>query len=113
MKSCVLKIPKLFKRKIIMFAHNGAQFDSYFALQIPGVEVSKAIDKGGLMSITIESELFVNTYFVLRDTRKFINGSLDQLCKSFKVPEQYCKSSMHHESITEDNWNDPENVAIW
>lgn len=65
------------------------------------------------MTVTITSEAFENAVFILRDTRKFINGGLAQLCKAFKIPEQFCKSSMHHEFITEDNWNTPDNVAIW
>ena len=59
-----------------MYAHNGAQFDSYFGLQVEGIDANSCVDKGGLMTVTLTSEAFDNTIFVLRDTRKFINGSL-------------------------------------
>ena len=65
------------------------------------------------MSVKLTSELFESCNFILRDTRKFIMGSLDQLCKSFQVPKEFCKSSMHHEYITQENWNTEENRAIW
>lgn len=65
------------------------------------------------MSVDLTSDAFENTTFTLRDSRKFLNASLAQLCKSFKIPEQFCKTSMHHESITEDNWSTDENRAIW
>lgn len=37
-------------------------------------------------------------------------GSLNSLCKSFNVPEKYCKSSMDH-NYTEETWE--ENIHIW
>ena len=37
-------------------------------------------------------------------------GSLNNLCKSFKVPEQYCKSSIDH-NYTQHTWK--ENEHIW
>jgi hypothetical protein len=35
------------------------------------------------MSMTITSDEFKNTTFVVKDTIKFINGSLDELCTSY------------------------------
>lgn len=37
-------------------------------------------------------------------------GTLSKLCESFKVPLQYCKSSIDH-IYTKDNWK--ENEKIW
>lgn len=40
--------------------------------------------KGGIMTITVESE---NNVIKFIDSMKMIIGSLNKLCKSFKVPE--------------------------
>ena len=40
--------------------------------------------KGGIMSLQVETE---NCNVAFLDTAKLIMGSLDKLCKSFKVPE--------------------------
>tara|TARA_Y100000287_G_scaffold147421_1_gene122415 strand:- start:17 stop:142 length:126 start_codon:yes stop_codon:yes gene_type:complete len=40
--------------------------------------------KGGIMNLKIETE---NCNIVFLDSAKIIMGSLDILCKSFKVPE--------------------------
>ncbi len=81
----MVKIP--IKRKVVMYAHNGANFDSYFALQIKGVKAISCVEKGGLLSVSLDSEMFENCTFTLKDTRRFIMGSLSQLCTSYKVPE--------------------------
>ena len=62
------------------------------------------VEKGGIMSMTLTSSLFKNCDFVIKDTRKFLNSSLGKLCKSFKIPEEYCKSEMDHEKINSKNW---------
>ena len=63
--------------------------------------------KGGIMSLIVETE---NCSIAFLDSAKIIMGSLDILCKSFKVPEQYCKSKIEH-NYTESTWK--ENEHIW
>jgi hypothetical protein len=89
-----------------MYAHNASNFDSWFFLDIPEVKISKMIEKGGIMSMNLGSPQFHNVSFVLKDTRKFLTNSLAHLCKSFNLPEKYCKSDMSHNLITESNWID-------
>ena len=62
------------------------------------------VEKGGIMSMTIGGEQFQNCNFIIRDTRKFLNSSLAKLCKSFKIPKEYCKSSMNHDAINAITW---------
>lgn len=62
------------------------------------------VEKGGIMSMTLTSQEFDNCNFIIRDTRKFLVPSLDKLCKSFAIPEEYCKSNMNHDQVNESNW---------
>ena len=45
------------------------------------------------MSLKVSTE---NCNFTFLDTAKIVIGSLDKLCKSFNVPEQYAKSKINH-----------------
>ena len=56
--------------------------------------------KGGIMCLKVETENCVISFL---DTSKLIMGTLSKLCESFKVPDQYCKSSIDH-IYTKDNW---------
>lgn len=56
--------------------------------------------KGGIMSLVVETE---NCKMKFLDSMKMIMGPLNKLCKSFKVPEQYCKSAIDH-NYTESTW---------
>ncbi len=56
------------------------------------------------MSLEVECEEFENVKFVMRDTCKFLAKSLKNLCKSFKIPEEYTKSEMNHNDVNESNW---------
>lgn len=44
------------KRNVYIYAHNGANFDSYFYLNVVGIKCSNIIEKGGIMSMTLVSE---------------------------------------------------------
>ena len=41
------------KRNVYIYAHNGAKFDSYYYINIPGVKCISMIEKGGIMALTI------------------------------------------------------------
>lgn len=75
------------KRNIYIYAHNGANFDSYFYLNVQGLCCNNMVEKGGIMSMTLTSPEFDNCNFIIRDTRKFLIPSLDKLCKSYAIPE--------------------------
>ena len=52
------------------------------------------------MSITVTSDKFKNTNFIIKDSLKFLSAALPDLCKSFKVPEELSKTKMNHDDIT-------------
>ena len=66
------------------------------------------IEKGGIMSITVTSDDFKNCRFIFKDTLKFILGTLNGLCKSYSLPQEFCKGEMNHDEITELNWKSKE-----
>ena len=41
------------KRDVYIYAHNSANFDAFFYLNVKGVECSNMVEKGGIMSMTI------------------------------------------------------------
>jgi hypothetical protein len=98
------KMFRLKKRTIYIYAHNGARYDSYFYLNVPEVRCTQMIEKGGIMSMTIESDEFYNAKFVVRDTFKFLASGLSSLCKSYKIPEEYCKGEMNHDEVNANTW---------
>lgn len=88
------------KCKITCIAHNSAGFDSWYILKSK-YKMYKIIKKGGIMSLTIETE---NCKIKFIDSCKFILSSLDKLCKSYKCPKAISKSSIEHNDITKDNY---------
>jgi len=43
---------------------------------------------------------------------RFNNASLSKLCKSFKVPENFCKSHIEH-NYTAESWKTSESKKKW
>jgi hypothetical protein len=56
------------------------------------------------MSISVTSDKFKNSEFVIKDTFKFISSPLKALCNSYKVPQHLCKTEMPHDEITAYNY---------
>ncbi len=69
------------------------------------------IEKGGIMSLEVDSEEFKNVKFIMRDSCKFLAKTLKKLCESFKIPKEYTKSEMDHNAVNEANWQ--ELKPIW
>lgn len=44
------------KKDVYIYAHNGANFDSYFYLNVKGIKCAKMVEKGGIMSMTLTGE---------------------------------------------------------
>lgn len=56
--------------------------------------------KGGIMCLSIETN---NCQIKFIDSKKYVNGKLIDLCKTFKVPQELSKSSIEH-NYTADSW---------
>lgn len=41
------------KRNVYIYAHNSANFDSFFYLETLGIHVDNMVEKGGIMSMTL------------------------------------------------------------
>ncbi len=78
-----------------MYAHNGVGFDSYICLQFTQYKIKNILKTGrGILSMTVIVPLEdagISISLVLRDTKVHIQGSLSNICRSFKVPETWCK----------------------
>ena len=44
------------KRNVYIYAHNSANFDSFFYLNVKGIQCINMVEKGGIMSMTIGGE---------------------------------------------------------
>lgn len=99
-------------KTVYCFAHNGARFDTVMLLATLPFTPSKPLKtKRGIISVTYKIPVtiptseanFVNVIF--RDTRCWLNGSLDSICKGFKVPQKWCKLNYPIRMINKKNWN--------
>lgn len=109
----------MFMRDIIehcagtMWFFNGARFDNFFIfkwLLRERVRIdsrSLLINGNNLLSIKFRTK---RGWLQLKDLSKFLNGSLDECCKSFGLPEDKSKTEFDHNKMK--TWEDVEEHRV-
>jgi hypothetical protein len=99
------------KAKIFCYAHNASGFDAYimkcYNYKYPVKRILHT--PRGILSISFD--LGYGIEMIIRDTKVFFAASLAELCKVFKVPEQYCKTDFPITKIHARNYCHPPIVA--
>lgn len=89
----------------IMWFHNGSRFDNILIErwlienEIP--IISSIITKSAIISLTFKGK---RGKIILKDSNRFVSGSLLALCESFKIPVDKTKTDFDHGKIT--SWED-------
>ena len=101
--------------QVYCYAHNGVSFDAYIILQYCLHPVKKILKTSrGILSMSIEVPVNEQTKVTVhfRDTRVHIAGSLKAICKSFKVPPEWCKLDFPIMLVTSKNCHHPEVISV-
>lgn len=97
----------------VVWYHNGSRFDNFFILpwilrhRIPIVEKSTIIANNTILSIGIETE---NGSILFKDLAKFLQCSLEEACRAFKLPQDKSKGDLDHDAIR--NWDDVARMKV-
>ena len=87
--------------KIILYAHNGANYDNHFIFKSKRLQFDEIIDSHGLINIVMREG-----YVEFRDTMRMTGpASLASLCKDFKLPPEYSKTEFPHKFASRDHLN--------
>ena len=79
--------------KLTFWAHNAGRYDHFLLLK-KCLEVNHVIMSNGILSMSI-----FNSYIEFKDFYRLAPSSLSDLCKSFKLPSEYCKTEFPHDFI--------------
>ena len=82
---------------VYWYAHNGGRYDTQFVLKSAGLEFKSIINSNGILQLTLRSGLIQ-----FRDTKRILNGSLEKLCRDFKLPQIYSKTQFPHDFMNRD-----------
>jgi hypothetical protein len=92
----------MIQSKVFLYAHNAKGFDNYLVMEQENLKFTKIINHNGIGSLTVSN--LKNASITLRCTMSHQMGSLSKLCESYNIPQQYCKSSMNHDQVTQENY---------
>jgi len=101
-------------KKIYLYAHNGARFDNYLTLIDKNLKLDRLIKTArGLSRLYYKYEVSEkqSIEIIFCDSGNFADGSLKNLCTSYKLPQHVSKSHIEHHDITLCNFEDKK--PIW
>lgn len=100
--------------KVFAYAHNGCAFDVILILRhitdsLNTTVKNILITPRGILSLTVNVEVAERkkVSIVFRDTKVFFADRLSDLCTTFKVPSQFCKTDFPITRVHAKNYDDP------